>query len=262
LNPAAKDRTNIRRATAQYSPRVFDPAYYLHRYPDLKSAFGSDHVKAFDHYVTNGAKEGRSPNPFIDPLFYRAIHADLAGHDNIQVLDHWWNHGFNEGRMGSEDYHGRAYLQYHPDLSAAFGENADLAFAHWLGHGHRENRVCAIKGDCGVVLKLLEETSALNSQVFFDNSVCQAPVEPGIKEWPSNADIVISAFPVAKAVQAGRIVVGSLKAFAVAFGVKAVLKKAIKVAQTPSDNDRRDPACKDPLFTGDIFVDADIVRTA
>lgn len=40
--------------------RDFDPSAYASAYPDLKSAFGNDIIKYYEHYYTFGQKEGRN----------------------------------------------------------------------------------------------------------------------------------------------------------------------------------------------------------
>src|SRR5205823_3757481 len=82
---------------------VFYPHWYLEAYPDVRNYFGVGNIEgAIDHYRASGINEGRSPNPFFDPSYYKAIYGDLANHDNGRLLDHWINNGFHEGRQGSK----------------------------------------------------------------------------------------------------------------------------------------------------------------
>jgi len=46
----------------------FDAAFYLERNPDVRSTG----VHPLQHYLTNGAAEGRKPHPLFDPAFYLA----------------------------------------------------------------------------------------------------------------------------------------------------------------------------------------------
>ncbi len=39
----------------------FDPAYYAARYPDVVQALGTDSQVLYNHYITYGMKEGRTP---------------------------------------------------------------------------------------------------------------------------------------------------------------------------------------------------------
>ncbi len=57
-----------RRRTGTVSPlREFDAADYMRLYPDVRAA-GMD---PFEHYLVQGAREGRRPSPGFDPAFYR-----------------------------------------------------------------------------------------------------------------------------------------------------------------------------------------------
>ncbi|MBF0230945.1 MAG: peptidase M10, partial [Desulfamplus sp.] len=80
----------------------FDAKFYLEENPDLKSAFGTNYVAAFTHWITEGLSDGRVASP----------------HFNIH-----------------------SYLKANPDLNAAFGTNYAAAFIHWLGQGLSEGRI-------------------------------------------------------------------------------------------------------------------------
>lgn len=80
---------------------VFNPAYYSKRYPDLKKAFGSNSKKLFNHFITEGMKEGRQAYA-----------------------------GFNV----------KAYREKHPDLNSAFGKNLVLYYTHYCQYGKAEKR--------------------------------------------------------------------------------------------------------------------------
>ena len=58
-------------ASLDYAP-VFDPAYYLAKYPDLKSAYGDDANKALSHFVKYGMKEGRQGSAEFEVNAYKA----------------------------------------------------------------------------------------------------------------------------------------------------------------------------------------------
>jgi hypothetical protein len=71
--------------------KLFDPAFYLERYPDV----GAARMHPFAHYLLNGAAEGRKPNPWFDPDYYLARspqarrRVDLNGRDPfVDFLEH------------------------------------------------------------------------------------------------------------------------------------------------------------------------------
>jgi hypothetical protein len=50
---------------------LFDAAWYQRRNPDIRDAGMSPIV----HYVAHGERENRAPNPWFDPIWYRASHS-------------------------------------------------------------------------------------------------------------------------------------------------------------------------------------------
>ena len=59
---------------------LFDEAWYLERYPDIR---GTDPLH---HYVHFGANEGRDPNAFFDGAWYRTLYRDVA-QTGIRLVD-------------------------------------------------------------------------------------------------------------------------------------------------------------------------------
>ena len=51
-------------------PYVFDAEYYAEKYPDLKTAYGTDEAKLYQHFIELGIEEGRCASPFFDVRFY------------------------------------------------------------------------------------------------------------------------------------------------------------------------------------------------
>ena len=87
-------------ASLDYAP-VFDPAYYLAKYPDLKSAYGDDANKALSHFVKYGMKEGRQGSAEFEVNAYKAKYKDLkdAFGDNLpKYYIHYILAGKSEGR--------------------------------------------------------------------------------------------------------------------------------------------------------------------
>lgn len=72
---------------------LFDPAFYLRKYPDVASAG----VNPLCHYLKHGFKEQRQPHPLFDPGFYLSRNPDvrLAG---LDPLLHYLRHGALEDR--------------------------------------------------------------------------------------------------------------------------------------------------------------------
>lgn len=81
---------------------VFDAVYYSNKYSDLKSAFGTDAAKLYNHFITSG---------------------------------------ITEGRQGCATFNVKNYLTKNSDLLAAFGAgNYVAAYTHYIYSGYAESR--------------------------------------------------------------------------------------------------------------------------
>lgn len=83
-----------------YAP-VFSPSYYSNKYPDLKSAFGTDETKLFNHFIQYGMKEGRQAIATFNVTAYRNNYSDLrkAFGDNLpKYYQHYIEFGIKEKR--------------------------------------------------------------------------------------------------------------------------------------------------------------------
>ena len=84
---------------------VFNPTYYLNKYPDIKAAFGNNASKAIWHFVEYGMDEGRTGNEEFNVYSYKGRYADLRaayGNDIKQYYMHYNGYGKDEGRDASE----------------------------------------------------------------------------------------------------------------------------------------------------------------
>jgi glycosyltransferase involved in cell wall biosynthesis len=70
----------------------FDAVWYLTQYPDVRAA-GLDPL---EHYLTNGAGEGRDPGPRFSTSWYLHIRPDVAA-AGLNPLVHFVEHGAREG---------------------------------------------------------------------------------------------------------------------------------------------------------------------
>ena len=72
---------------------LVDPRWYRANYPDVAAAG----VDPFEHYTTQGWREGRSPGPAFDTTWYLATYPDVAESD-IDPAVHYVVWGWQEGR--------------------------------------------------------------------------------------------------------------------------------------------------------------------
>lgn len=144
---------------------VFDAKYYLNRYSDLRSVFGSDEAKAFNHFVKYGMKEGRQGSASFNVDIYKKNYPDLMnlyGNDNANYYRHYILYGKREKRNATSRidispsslkditvYNGvdyqyvydvKFYASKYPDLRAAFGSDSMAYLKHFVNSGMREGR--------------------------------------------------------------------------------------------------------------------------
>src|SRR5580658_3074338 len=90
--------------------RLFDRAFYLERYPDVRQAG----MNPLWHYLRHGAAEGRKPHRLFEPDYYLSCCPEARNSAN--PLLHFIATG---GRLGNPhplfDYN--AYLAEHPDAA-------------------------------------------------------------------------------------------------------------------------------------------------
>lgn len=97
--PAASSKKYIYNGV-DYSA-VFDPAYYLGHYQDLRNAFGNDYDLAFKHFISNGMKEARIAKESFNVVNYKNRYGDLRnafGSNWAAYYTHYINYGIKENR--------------------------------------------------------------------------------------------------------------------------------------------------------------------
>ena len=90
----------LKKETPEEYSAVFDAAYYVDRYPDLKAAYGGESA----------------------------------------LLQHFIQYGMAEGRQGSSQFDVYSYKNLYPDLRAAFGNNLKSYYMHYISSGKAEGR--------------------------------------------------------------------------------------------------------------------------
>ena len=122
---------------------VFDPGFYVNKYPDLRRAFGNDSSSLRNHYLNYGINEGRQGSVIFDVSFYKNTYPDLQrafGGNNMQYVNHFMQYGINEGRRASHDFNPAFYKDKYSDLRNAFGGNWKDYYRHYLQFGIKEGR--------------------------------------------------------------------------------------------------------------------------
>ena len=79
---------------------LFDPAYYLSQYPDVRHA----DMDPLTHFMKAGWKERRNPSAVFDTAFYLESYTDVAI-NGMNPLVHYIRFGANEGRLTKRPSH-------------------------------------------------------------------------------------------------------------------------------------------------------------
>ena len=136
LNPPPPAATDARLVLP-----IFDPAYYLATYTDVRNAYGaSNHDGASSHWLQFGINEGRRGSLVFDPKDYLQRYQDVAnayGTTNYAgAISHWLEWGLKYGRRGSQEFDPIYYMAAHPDVEAAYGVmNFSGAISHYYQWG-------------------------------------------------------------------------------------------------------------------------------
>ena len=161
-SPPAGDEVIARMMAVLAASCLFDENFYLIHYPDVRL----DGAPPLEHFCRHGEREGRRPNPYFDPTWYRATYAtqdgavanallhyvllgEAAGHRPIVYFDPGWYAGhYGIAPATSPLLHYLQTRRQHPlspvelfdatgyagRFGDAIGPNRDV-FAHYLRVG-------------------------------------------------------------------------------------------------------------------------------
>jgi len=122
---------------------IFDAAYYLASYSDLRSFYGPTNFDgARSHWLQFGIAESRSASLAFDSVYYLSSNPDVAAAFGAQnyaaAITHWLQFGINEGRKGSTGLDPTFYLAVHPDVERSYGaRNFSGAISHYYERGRQ-----------------------------------------------------------------------------------------------------------------------------
>jgi hypothetical protein len=126
----------------------FDDSYYRQANPDVDAAIKSGQCRsAFDHFITNGAKEGRKPDQYFEESYYLNTNPDVrnavaTGNCN-SGFEHFIKFGSKEGRNPCASFDSKFYLQHNPDVAKAVNQGQfSSPFQHYTAFGQFEGRDC------------------------------------------------------------------------------------------------------------------------
>jgi spore maturation protein CgeB len=159
----------------------FDTAFYLDRNPDVRQAG----INPLVHYLQHGEAEGREPNRYFSPSYYRRFAGTLP--EGISALEHYASVGGFAGLDPSERFSSAAYLDALPDLRGT----AINPLCHFLGQGTaaRASGTAAARVPGGMAIETLAIAEASTPKLA-RNGAC--PVATRLMGSPLVSMIVIS----------------------------------------------------------------------
>jgi GT2 family glycosyltransferase/glycosyltransferase involved in cell wall biosynthesis len=132
INLRLPERLRLRRQANQLlAAGMFDRDWYVEHNPDIVRS-GADVVL---HWLVEGWKEGRDPNPFFNSDWYLAQNPDVAA-DGLNPLMHYLERGALERRDPNPLFDSDWYLAQNPDVAAS-----DVnPLVHYVREGYPEGR--------------------------------------------------------------------------------------------------------------------------
>ncbi len=150
---------NYGMAFGHQASEEFNPDIYKSNNFDLRTAYGSDYVSYYMHYINSGKAENRNGSTLMvtDETVYAGIdysdvydfeyyvenNEDLKaafGDDKNAALTHFVTLGMSEGRQACAEFGGRMYKYNYPELQAAFGDDMIRYYYHYMDYGKAEGR--------------------------------------------------------------------------------------------------------------------------
>ena len=135
---------------------IYDPEYYLERYPDVAAAYANDGYALIAHFVNYGIDEGRIASAYFSPYVYKSNYVDLRnafGYSIGTYTRHYISSGQSEGRQGwlpngstakawvldgvnySNIYSYDYYVSANPDVTALVGTDDLDVLSYFVNYG-------------------------------------------------------------------------------------------------------------------------------
>lgn len=126
---------------------VFEAAWYLHTYPDIRAEIGdADDTAALAFYFDCGQKRGHSPNIYFDEVWHLNKYPDAAaavpkGHaqSGFDIYCHAGLSLRSPHWLFNEAHYRQRYLDLRDEVLQANG--IANGYDHYLRHGNREGRI-------------------------------------------------------------------------------------------------------------------------
>lgn len=152
---------------------LFDTAYYLQRYPDVRKS-GMDPIV---HYVLYGALEGRRPNAHFDSGWYLKQFPEVVI-SGANPLLHYVHKGEAAGHAPSDDVGPGTLRRSFPDVAPGGGR---LLYAFLMHGAGNQGVASATDGDSNSGAGLHGAASKVRE--FIGKSLGSAPSNPGFRDF-------------------------------------------------------------------------------
>jgi GT2 family glycosyltransferase len=146
---------------------IFDPGFYLDRYPDIKQAG----IPPFAHYLKLGGRELRSPHPLFDSDYYCSQTGPLS--EGLTPLEHYLTEGWQKGFQPHPAFDSHRYLLLYPDIK----ESETPPLFHYLTSGAKEGRSAHLLFDHDFYQQQCDENHIDTSSANFN------PLVHYLKTW-------------------------------------------------------------------------------
>ena len=143
---------NLSFAQVDPVPRIFNEAFYLNRYVDVRMAVQAGYLQSgLQHFLLRGEIEGRSPFAQYDEASYLGRNADVRAAVQqgrlVSGVSHFLRAGQFEGRSPSASFDEAYYLSRYTDVRAAVQQGwFTSGLEHFVLCGQREGRVARAPG--------------------------------------------------------------------------------------------------------------------
>jgi len=140
---------------------AFDASFYLSQNPDVAAAISRGTVQSAEqHYNDFGRFESRNPNAFFNTAFYLAQYPDVAS-ARVNPFQHFLANGAAEGRLtnatekaaidlngngsAGDDFNAAKYVADYPDVGTAIANGTlKSAYQHFVVFGQFEGRTATL----------------------------------------------------------------------------------------------------------------------
>jgi len=140
---------------------AFDASFYLSQNPDVAAAISRGTIQSAEqHYNDFGRFESRNPNAFFNTAFYLAQYPDVAS-ARVNPFQHFLANGAAEGRLtnatekaaidlngngsAGDDFNAAKYVADYPDVGTAIANGTlKSAYQHFVVFGQFEGRTATL----------------------------------------------------------------------------------------------------------------------